>query len=57
MCFVLPQKNTTFSQKKKKNIFLRKHDFSRKLEGGTGLQGGGSILNLYHIFLNGERVL
>ena len=29
-----------------KNVFLRKHDFSRKLTGGTGLQGVSSNLNL-----------
>ena len=27
-------------------FFLRKHDFSRKFEGGTGLQGVSSNLNI-----------
>ena len=35
--FVLPKKIPHFLQK---NVFFkRKHDFSRKMEGGTGLQG------------------
>ena len=45
MCFALPKKNPKL--KKKKKFFFRKHDFSRKLEGGTGLQGVSSNLNLY----------
>ena len=42
----------SFSQKQiphflqKKTFFKRKHDFSRKLEGGTGHQGISSNLNL-----------
>ena len=44
-----------FSQKKfphflKKNFFLRKHDFSWKLEGGTGLQVVTSNHNIYVCF-------
>ena len=33
-------------------IFLRKHDFSRKLEGGPGLQGVSSNLNIYGFLSN-----
>ena len=44
VCFVLPKTILTFSPKKM--FFLRKHDFSRKSEGGTGLQGVSSNLNL-----------
>ena len=38
------KKILTFS--KKKCFFLRKYVFSRKLEGGTGLQGVSSNLNI-----------
>ena len=43
-----------FSQKKsyafsKKSFLKRKHDFSRKLEGETGLQGVSSNLNICHL--------
>ena len=44
MCALFSQqKSHIFS---KKTFLLRKHDFSRKLEGGTGLQGVSSNLNL-----------
>ena len=44
MCALFSQeKSLIFS---KKNFFLRKHDFSRKYESGTGLQGVSSNLNL-----------
>ena len=48
MCALFFQKKIpTFSLKKR--FFSRKHDFSRKFEGGTGLQGVSSNLNLnYH---------
>ena len=45
VCFVLPKNIPTFS-KKKKTFFLKKNDFSRQLEGGTGLEGVSSNLNL-----------
>ena len=41
-----PKKNPIFSPKI--FFFKRKHDFSRKSEGGTGLQGVSSNLNLGH---------
>ena len=43
MCFVLPKNSHILS---KKRFFFFKHDFSRKLEGETGLQGVSSNLNL-----------
>ena len=47
LCF--PKKNPHFLQK---NVFKKKHDFSRKLEGGTGLQGVNSNLNIYDDYYN-----
>ena len=45
MCVLFSQKN--FPDLLQKNVvFLRKHDFSRNLEGGTGLQGVSFNLNL-----------
>ena len=45
MCALYSQKKIpTFSPEKR--FFLRKHDFSRKLQGGTGLQGVSSNLNI-----------
>ena len=38
-----------------KTFFSRKPDFSRKLEGGTGLQGVSSNLNLFSPFLLSQR--
>ena len=54
--FVLQQKNFHIFSKKTCFFFLRKHDFSRKLEGGTGLQGVSSNLNVY-VFCWGGGVL
>ena len=49
MCdFCSPKKILTFSLKKM--FFSRKHDFIRKLEGGTELQGVSSNLNLCKMF-------
>ena len=48
MCFILPKK---FPHVLQKTFFYRKHDFNRKLEGGTGLQGVSSNLNLETINL------
>ena len=50
MCALFGQKK--FPHFLQKNLFfvLRKHDFSRKLEGGTGLQGVSSILNICHLY-------
>ena len=45
MCALFSRKNIPHFLKKKRFI-LRKHDFSRKLEGGTGLQGVSSNLNV-----------
>ena len=44
MCFVLPNFFPNFLNKKM--FFKRKHDFSWNLEGGTGLLGVSSNLNI-----------
>jgi len=47
MCALFsPKKILTISPKQM--FILRKHDFSRKLTGGTGLQGVSSNLNIFY---------